>query len=110
MSILIFKAKLVQVQNSPDQKTGLPKIRLVFASQRFDKGLDEIVPVSQPVTLIEGHHHLREFYLTQVNKEIYLPIEESTMMHGMNIFYKTTGDGRPLNLDEKKAPDLTKTP
>ena len=102
MSKFIFNAKLLQVETSVDQKTGLPKIRLVFASQRFDKGLDQIVPVSQNVTLIEGHHHLVPTFNALKGKEIYLPIEMSTMMNGMQIFYKTAHDGRPLSLVENK--------
>ena len=102
MSKFIFNAKLLQVQSSADQNTGLPKVRLVFASQRFDKGLDEIVPVSQNVTLIDGHHHLVPTFEALKGKEIYLPIEMSTMMNGMQIFYKTAHDGRPLSLVENK--------
>ena len=98
MSKFIFNAKLLQVQSSADQKTGLPKIRLVFAHTRFDKGLDQVVPVSQNVTLNDGHHHLTENYKSLIGREIYLPIEMSTMMNGMQIFYKTAHDGRPLNL------------
>ena len=103
MPQLIFNAKLLQVENSVDQKSGLAKIRLVFAWQRFDRGLDQIVPCSQAVTLIEGHHHLREEYLKLVGKFIYIPVEQSTMMNGMQIFYKTTGDGKPLQLEEKQT-------
>ena len=102
MSKFIFNAKLLEVETSVDQKTGLPKIRLVFASQRFDKGLAQIVPVSQNVTLIEGHHHLVPTFNALKGKEIYLPIEMSTMMNGIQIFYKTTDDGRPLSLVENK--------
>jgi hypothetical protein len=36
-------------------------------------------------------------------REIYLPIEQSTQMNGMSIFYKTTGDGKPLMLVEEKS-------
>ena len=98
MSKFIFNSKLLNVENSVDQKTGLPKIRLIFAHSRFDKGFDQLVPVSQPVTLIHGHHHLAPLYIELKGKEIYLPVEMSTMMNGMQIFYKTAHDGRPLNL------------
>ncbi|EYT12878.1 hypothetical protein J595_04000 [Acinetobacter sp. 1592897] len=37
-------------------------------------------------------------------REIYLPIEMTPVER--NIFYKTTGDGRPLQVEEKKAPEL----
>ena len=98
ISKFIFNAKLLQVQSSSDQKSGLPKIRLVFAHSRFDKGLDQVVPVSQNVTLNDGHHHLIENYKSLIGREIYVPVEMSSMMNGMQIFYKTTDDGRPLNL------------
>ena len=102
MSKFIFNAKLLQVETSVDQKTGLPKIRLVFAHTRFDKGLNQVVPVSQNVTLIDGHHHLVPTFQALKGKEIFLPIEMSTMMNGMQIFYKTAHDGRPLSLVENK--------
>ena len=98
MSRFIFNAKLLQVESSTDHKTGLPKIRLVFAHTRFDKGLDQVVPVSQNVKLNDCHHHLTENYKSLIGLEIYVPVEMSTMMNGMQIFYKTTDDGRPLNL------------
>ena len=102
MSQFIFKAKLINV-DSVTAQNGV-NIRLIFESQRYDKGLDQIVPCSQNVKLIEDHHYLVEFYKSYKGKEIYLPIEMSTM--DRNIFYKTTGDGKPLQLEEKKAPDL----
>ena len=107
MSKFIFNAKLLQVQSSADQKTGLPKIRLVFAHTRLDKGLDQVVPVSQNVTLNDGHHHLTENYKSLIGREIYVPVEMSTMMNGMQIFYKTTDDGRPLSLVENKNEKAT---
>ena len=107
MSKFIFNAKLLQVETSVDQKTGLPKIRLVFAHTRFDKGLNQVVPVSQNVTLNDGHHHLIENYKSLIGREIYVPVEMSTMMNGMQIFYKTAHDGRPLNLVDNKNEKAT---
>ena len=109
MSQIIFKAKLLDIATSVSDKGEL-KMRLVFKSQKFDKGLEEWVPCSQNVTVIEDHQHMKDFYLCYKGKEIYLPIEQSTTMNGMNIFYKTTGDGKPLMLEEKKAPELTTNP
>jgi len=102
MSQLIFKAKLLNVETGVDQKTGLPTMRLIFASQRFDRGLEQIVPCSQNVKVIEDHHN-KDFYLSYKGREICLPIELTVM--DRNVFYKTTGDGKPLLLEEKKAPD-----
>ena len=99
---IIFKAKLLNVETGVDQKTAALTMRLVFASQRYDKGLDQIVPCSQNVKVIEDHHHMKDFYTSYKGREIYLPIELSTTMNGMNIFYKTTGDGKPLMLEEKE--------
>ena len=73
----------------------------VFASQRYDKGFVQIVPCSQYVTVFEDHHHMKDFYMSFRGREIYLPIEQSTM--DRNIYYKTTGDGKPLQLEEKQA-------
>lgn len=102
-SQVIFKAKLLDVQMNGVNDKGEPKMRLVFASQRLDKGLNEVVPCSQPVSVIPDHQYMKDFYMSYRGREIYLPIEMSTTMNGMNIFYKTTGDGKPLMLAETKA-------
>ena len=99
MSQLIFKAKLINVDLSTNEK-GL-NMRLIFASQRYDRGLEQMVPCSQNVKVIEDHHHMKDFYLSYRGREIYLPIEQSTM--DRNIYFKTTGDGKPLQLEEKQA-------
>lgn len=109
MSQLIFKAKLINVEQSTNDK-GL-NMRLIFESERYDRGLEKMVPCSQNVKVIEDHHHMKDFYMSYRGREIYLPIEQSTM--DRNIYYKTTGDGKPLQLEEKKAqeqktPDLSK--
>ena len=46
---------------------------------------------------------MKNLYLSFKGRDIYLPVELSTQMNGMAIFYKTTGDGKPLMLEEKKA-------
>ncbi|PKF31321.1 hypothetical protein [Acinetobacter proteolyticus] len=96
---VIFKAKLLNVDQSVNDK-GL-NMRLIFESQRYDKGLDQMVPCSQNVKVVEEHHHMKDFYLSFKGREIYLPIEMTGM--DRNIFYKTTGDGKPLMLEEKKV-------
>lgn len=101
MSAIIFKAKLLNVETGVNDKAQLT-MKLVFASQRFDRGLEQMVPCSQNVKVIEDHHHMKDFYMSYKGREIYLPIEMSTQMQGMNIFYKTTGDGKPLMLVEQK--------
>lgn len=100
MSKLIFNAKLLNIDISINDK-GQPNIRLVFQSQRYDKGLGEIVPCSQNVKVIEDHHHMVELYKSFKGREIYIPIELTSMER--SIFYKTTGDGKPLMLEEKKV-------
>ncbi|WP_394660878.1 hypothetical protein [uncultured Acinetobacter sp.] len=99
MSQIIFKAKLINVDQSVTEK-GL-NMRLVFESQKFDRGLNEFVKCSQNVKVIEDHQHLKDFYLSYRNREIYLPIDLTAM--DRNIFYKTTGDGKPLQFDEKNV-------
>lgn len=99
MSQIIFKAKLINVDQSVTDR-GL-NMRLVFESQKFDRGLNEFVKCSQNVKVIEDHHHLKDFYLSYRNREIYLPIELTSM--DRNIFFKTTGDGKPILIDEKIA-------
>jgi hypothetical protein len=101
MSAIIFKAKLLNVETGVNDKAQLT-MKLVFASQRFDRGLEQMVPCSQNVKVIEDHHHMKDFYMSYKGREIYLPIEQSTQMNGMSIFYKTTGDGKPLMLVEEK--------
>ena len=99
MSQIIFKAKLINVDQSVTDR-GL-NMRLVFESQKFDRGLNEFVKCSQNVKVIEDHHHLKDFYLSYRNREIYLPIEITSM--DRNIFFKTTADGKPILIDEKIA-------
>ncbi len=102
MSQIIFKAKLLNVDLTTNEK-GL-NMRLIFESKRYDKGLDQWVPCSQNVKVVEDHHHMKDFYLSYKGREIYLPIEMAAM--DRNIFYKTSGDGKPLQVEEKKATDI----
>lgn len=101
MSKLIFQAKLLNVETG--SKDGQLTMRLIFASERHDKGLDQIVPCSQNVKVVEDHHHMKDFYTSFKGREIFLPIEQSTM--DRNIYYRTTGDGKPLMLVEQKPLD-----
>lgn len=78
---------------------------MIFESQRYDPGLEQMVLCSQNVKVIEYHYHMKDFYLCYKGKEIYLPIEQSTQMNGMNIFYKTTSDGKSLQITEQKSVD-----
>ncbi|MEG0198034.1 MAG: hypothetical protein RR945_11110 [Erysipelotrichaceae bacterium] len=98
-SQLIFKAKLLNIETG--SMDGKQTMRLIFKSQRFDRGLQEWVPSSQNVKVVDEHHHLKDFYLQYCGQEIYLPIELTSM--DRNIFYKTTGDGKPLMLEVKKS-------
>nr|WP_228128127.1 hypothetical protein [Acinetobacter calcoaceticus] len=59
-------------------------IRLILQSEKFDRGLEEMVPCSQAVKLDEQHHHLVEFYKRYLNKEIFIPVTLSSM--DSNIF------------------------
>lgn len=102
MSRIIFNAKLLNVDSSTSAN-GVTW-RLVFQSQRYDRGLEQMVPCSQNVKITEEHMHLLELYKSFKGREIYLPIEQSAM--DRNIYYKTTGDGKPLQLEEKQAPKV----
>ncbi|MCZ3007849.1 hypothetical protein NYY91_00055 [Acinetobacter baumannii] len=101
---IIFNAKLLKIDVKPDPKTGQPNMRLIFKSQKFDRGLEEMVDCSQPVKVDPEHQHLLEFYKCYTNKDIYLPV--SLVAVDGNVYYRTTGDGRVLQLEEKKAPEL----
>jgi hypothetical protein len=101
---LIFKAKLLKIETG--SVDGKQTMRLIFKSQRFDRGLEEWVSSSQNVKVIDEHHHMKDFYQSFVGREIYLPIELTSMER--NIFYKTTGDGKSLMLEEKKQPEQQK--
>lgn len=54
-------------------------IRLILASEKFDRGLEQMVPCSQAVKLDEDHHHLVEFYKCYLNKEIFILVMLSSM-------------------------------
>ena len=88
MSQLIFKAKLLNVENKGADDKGNPKMRLIFASQKFDKGLEQTVPCSQNVTVIQDHQHMKNLYLSFKGRDIYLPVELSTQMNGRRSFIK----------------------
>lgn len=105
MSQIIFKAKLLNVDVSVNEK-GV-NMRLIFESQRFDKGLDKWVESSQNVKVIEDHHHMKDFYLSYKGREIFLPIELTSM--DRNVYFKTTGDGKPLMFEEKSQVQQQKT-
>ncbi|ENX05639.1 hypothetical protein [Acinetobacter courvalinii] len=100
---IIFNAKLLKIDVKPDQKTGQPNMRLIFKSQKFDRGLEEMVDCSQPVKVDPEHQHLLEFYKCYMNKDIYLPV--SLVAVDGNVYFRTAGDGKVLNLEEKKQPD-----
>lgn len=99
---IIFKAKLLKVEVKPDPKTAQPNMRLIFKSQKFDRGLEEMVDCSQPIKVDPEHHHMLEYYKCYQNKEIYLPV--GLVAVDGNVYYRTSGDGKVLNLlEEKKA-------
>jgi len=79
-------------------------IRLILESQKFDHGLEQMVLCMQVVKFHEDHHHLVEFYKCYLNKEIFIPVTLSSM--DSNIFYRTSGDGKALQLEEKKISEL----
>ena len=97
MSQFLFKAKLLNVDSSTNEK-GVTW-RLIFESQRYDKGLDQWVPCSQNVKIIDDHVHLLDHYRSYRNREIFLPVELTPVER--NVYLKTTGDGKPLNLVER---------
>ena len=74
-------------------------MRLIFESQRYDRGLEKMVPCSQNVKVIEDHHHMKDFYMSYRGREIYLSIEQSAMER--NIYYKINGDGKSLKIKEQ---------
>ena len=103
---IIFKAKLLKVDVKPDPKTGSPNMRLIFKSQKLDRGLEEMVDCSQPVKVDPEHQHLIEMYKCFIQKDMYIQI--GLVAVDGNIFYRTTGDGKPLLLEEKKLPEQQK--
>jgi len=54
-------------------------IRLIFQSEKFDRGLSKWCHVHMVVKLDEDHHHLIEFYKCYLNKEIFIPVMLSSM-------------------------------
>lgn len=99
---IIFKAKLLKVEVKPDPKTAQPNIRLIFKSQKFDRGLEQMVDCSQPIKVDPEHHYMLEYYNCYQNKEIYLQV--GLVAVDGNVYYRTSGDGKVLNLVEEKKP------
>lgn len=91
----IFFGKLLKIEERQnDKKENV--IRLIFKSQRFDRGLEEMVACSQPIKLHEDHHSNLSVFKSFIGKEIYVPVH-LTAMDG-NIFYRTNGVGLPLQI------------
>lgn len=95
--MLLLQEKLIKIESKPDNK-GVLQHRLIFKSQKYDRGLDEIVPCSLPVKMDLEHHHLIEMYKSYVGRVIAVPVSLSSM--DSNIYYKTLGDGKPLILKD----------
>ncbi|GAA5584979.1 hypothetical protein Acal01_00110 [Acinetobacter calcoaceticus] len=55
----IFKDKLLKDMHVLEIKA--QNIHLILQSEKFDRGLEQMVPCSQAVKLDEDHHHLVEF-------------------------------------------------
>lgn len=96
----LVRAKLIKIDSKPDQK-GIINHRLIFASERYDAGLEQMVPCSLPVKFHEDHFYLLEAYKSFVGRVVAVQVSMSTM--DRNIYYKTSGDGKPLDLVEKQA-------
>lgn len=73
----IFKDKLLKDMHVLEIKA--QNIHLILQSEKFDRGLEQMVPCSQAVKLDEDHHHLVEFYKCYLNKEIFIPVMLSSM-------------------------------
>ena len=97
----LVRAKLLKIDTKRDQKTGFDNHRLIFASERYDAGLEQMVPCSLPVKFHEDHFYLLEAYKAFVGRVVAVQVSMSTM--DRNIYYKTSGDGKPLDLVEKPS-------
>ena len=97
----LIRAKLLKIDSKVDQKTGTMNHRLIFASERFDPGLEQIVPCSLPVKFIEDHFYLLEAYKGFVGRVVAVQVSMSTM--DRNIYYKTAGNSQPMDLIDKPS-------
>ena len=95
----LIRAKLLKIDSKPDQK-GSMNHRLIFSSERFDAGLEQMVPCSLPVKFHEDHFYLLEAYRGFVGRVVAVQVSMSTM--DRNIYYKTAGEGKPLDLQERQ--------
>ncbi len=97
----LIRAKLLKIDSKIDQTKGTMNHRLIFASERFDAGLEQMVPCSLPVKFNEDHFYLLEVYKGFVGRVVAVQVSMSTM--DRNIYYKTAGDGKPMDLIEKPS-------
>lgn len=100
-----FQAQLIKVDSKPDQKTGRINHRLIFKSQRFDRGLEEMVDCSQAIKLEEDHFYLLDTYLNYRGRDLCIPI--ALMAVDGNVYLKTAQDGKPRDLSEKTVTNAT---
>lgn len=95
--MLLLQEKLLKIDSKPDNK-GVIQHRLIFKSQKYDRGLEEMVSCSLPIKMDLEHHHLLEVYKSFIGRVIAVPVALSSM--DSNIYYKTIGDGKPLILKD----------
>jgi hypothetical protein len=102
----IFFGKLLKVEEKVNDKKETI-IRLIFKSQKFDRGLEEMVACSQPIKLDEAHHSNLAVFKSFIGKEIYVPVHLIAM--DGNIFYRTNGVGLPLQIAVQSSQTQVKT-
>lgn len=98
-SSILIAGHLLKIESGIDEKNKQPVYRLYFLSKRYDKGLDMEMDTSLAVKLLPEHHELLGLYQGLVGKKVYIPVAFSVM--NFNTYYRTDGDGKPLNLIEK---------
>lgn len=106
ISQLIIFGELLKIDSSVNDKKELVH-RMYFKVMEYDKGLEEEVPKSIAVKLSPEHNELHSEYSSHVGKVISVPVA-FTAVNG-DVYYRTSGDGKMLNLVQDKPVKVVST-
>lgn len=101
VSVILVFGELLKVESKLNDDKEMVH-RMFFKTMVYDNGLEEEVPKSIGVKLTPEHIDLLDEYKSKVGKIIAVPVVFSSM--NGNTYYRTSGDGKMLNLVEQGKP------
>lgn len=105
ISQVVVHGELLKIESKADDKTKKLVHRLFFKIEEYDKGLEEFVPKSIGVKVIEDHDDLYAVYNSKIGQVISVPV--TFVSFDGKTHYSTAGVGllnlveQPLKVDNK---------